>query len=275
MKTVSVTSPVKVITSGTAPTTANLLKGQFAYGTIGGKLRYYGNVTGSAIVELTAKEYTALTSGGITVSAAGEISITAAGVTETMLAAALATKINNVLQKNNTTTFTPTGDYNPATKKYVDDAMQVAMEVANGSKKAIVFDTKAQLDSWLAGTYTSPSGYVKADLQVGDDLYIIDQSSSDYWWDGTNIQQLDVKVDLTNYYTKTQADGAISTAVNGISKTLTAAASQKVSIAGTMSAVTATINAAAAVSGGGLMVTSGALEIDTANLQVTLAAVEI
>lgn len=27
-----------------------------------------------------------------------------------------------VLMLNNTTVFTPTGDYNPATKKYVDDA---------------------------------------------------------------------------------------------------------------------------------------------------------
>src|SRR6056297_2274659 len=27
----------------------------------------------------------------------------------------------NVLEKDNTTEFTPTGDYNPATKKYVDD----------------------------------------------------------------------------------------------------------------------------------------------------------
>lgn len=29
----------------------------------------------------------------------------------------------NFLKKNNTTAFTPTGDYNPSTKKYVDDAI--------------------------------------------------------------------------------------------------------------------------------------------------------
>ena len=29
----------------------------------------------------------------------------------------------NVLTRNNTQTFTPTGDYQPATKKYVDDAI--------------------------------------------------------------------------------------------------------------------------------------------------------
>lgn len=28
-----------------------------------------------------------------------------------------------ILMLNNTTAFTPTGDYNPATKKYVDDAL--------------------------------------------------------------------------------------------------------------------------------------------------------
>ena len=31
--------------------------------------------------------------------------------------------LSNYLAKNNTTSFTPTGDYNPATKKYVDDAI--------------------------------------------------------------------------------------------------------------------------------------------------------
>ena len=32
------------------------------------------------------------------------------------------TDINQILLKNNTNTYTPTGDYNPATKKYVDDS---------------------------------------------------------------------------------------------------------------------------------------------------------
>lgn len=37
---------------------------------------------------------------------------------------------NSVLSKTNTTSYTPTGDYNPATKKYVDDAIGGAL---NGS----------------------------------------------------------------------------------------------------------------------------------------------
>lgn len=36
-----------------------------------------------------------------------------------------------VLRKNNTTVFTPTGDYNPATKKYVDDAIAA---ITNGDE---------------------------------------------------------------------------------------------------------------------------------------------
>ena len=38
-------SPIKVITSGNVPSTDTLKKGEFAYGTIAGKLRYFGNVT--------------------------------------------------------------------------------------------------------------------------------------------------------------------------------------------------------------------------------------
>jgi hypothetical protein len=52
-KTLSLASPIKVITSGTVPTTTNLKKGEWAYGVIGGKNRVFGNPTGSAIVEFS------------------------------------------------------------------------------------------------------------------------------------------------------------------------------------------------------------------------------
>ena len=38
---------------------------------------------------------------------------------------------NNVLLKNNTLIYTPTGDYNPATKKYVDDSINAIIESIN------------------------------------------------------------------------------------------------------------------------------------------------
>ena len=35
--------------------------------------------------------------------------------------------MSNYLSKTNTTSYTPTSDYNPATKKYVDDAISSAI----------------------------------------------------------------------------------------------------------------------------------------------------
>ena len=44
----------------------------------------------------------------------------------------------NVLTRNNTQTFTPTGDYQPATKKYVDDAIKTAIEKYNTEAMALL-----------------------------------------------------------------------------------------------------------------------------------------
>lgn len=43
-----------------------------------------------------------------------------------------ASDMSNYLSKNNTNVYTPSGDYNPATKKYVDDAIQNAITSALG-----------------------------------------------------------------------------------------------------------------------------------------------
>lgn len=44
----------------------------------------------------------------------------------------------NVLTRNNTQTFTPTADYQPATKKYVDDAIKAAIEKYNTEAMALL-----------------------------------------------------------------------------------------------------------------------------------------
>ena len=44
----------------------------------------------------------------------------------------------NVLTRNNTQAFTPTGDYQPATKKYVDDAIKTAIEKYNTEAMALL-----------------------------------------------------------------------------------------------------------------------------------------
>ncbi|MDR2680349.1 MAG: hypothetical protein LBC47_06020 [Tannerella sp.] len=261
-KNLLIDSPINIITGGTVPTTTTLKKGELAYGTIGGKVRYFGNATGSAIIELTPKEYTALANGGITINANGEISVATGSVTEAMLAAALATKINNVLAKDNTAAFTPTGDYNPATKKYVDDKVSALGTLLT-----------------LKGTKTATSALPSTGNKTGD-VWLVGASGAadmeEWVWDGTDWEKLGTTttVDLSGYYTSSQTDSAISTAISN-NQSLTAATGQSVSIGGTRTAATATINAAAAVSGGGLKVTSGALELDTDNITVTLVTNEI
>ena len=45
---------------------------------------------------------------------------------------------NDVLTKTNTAAFTPTGDYQPATKKYVDDTIKAAIEKYNTEAMALL-----------------------------------------------------------------------------------------------------------------------------------------
>jgi hypothetical protein len=50
--TLYISSNLKALTSGAAPTTTNLLKGEFAIGLVGSKYAVYANYTGSAIVKV-------------------------------------------------------------------------------------------------------------------------------------------------------------------------------------------------------------------------------
>jgi hypothetical protein len=250
MKTIQFESPIKVIKNGMVPTTSNLAKGELAFGVISGKVRHFVNITGSAIVELTAKEYTALVGGGITINEAGEISITSGGVTKAMLATELAAKI---LLKDNTTAFTPTADYNPATKKYVDDKI-------SGLGSLLT----------LKGTKTTTANLPSTGNNTGD-VWLVGPTAinemEEWVWNGTAWEKLGTTttVDLSGYYTKTEAD----------SQTFTAAANQPVSVGGTRSAVTTSITNNAVTSGGGLKVNSGKLELDTDNIQIVLVTPEI
>ena len=82
-----------------------------------------------------------------------------------------------------------------------------ALAIARGANRARVFDTSIEMQTWLSDPAHT------ALLQVGDNLYIKALNSPDYWWDGTQAQELETqKVDLTNYYNKTETDEAISAA---------------------------------------------------------------
>lgn len=74
-----------------------------------------------------------------------------------------------------------------------------ALSIAQGITFAIVFDTEAALNTWLADSSHT------ANLKIGTNFYIRATDVPDYWWDGTTKQILETKkVDLTDYVKKTQ-----------------------------------------------------------------------
>lgn len=79
-----------------------------------------------------------------------------------------------------------------------------AEAIAKGRATGYVFDTVSDLDLWLQ----DESNVSK--LVLGDNFYIREVDVPDYWWDGTEKQQLETqKVDLSEYYTKKETDGAL------------------------------------------------------------------
>lgn len=57
--------------------------------------------------------------------------------------------------------------------------------IAGGASIAKVFDTKEELDEWLA----NPENPKK--LAIGQNIYIIATGTPDYWWDGNSLQELE------------------------------------------------------------------------------------
>jgi hypothetical protein len=85
---------------------------------------------------------------------------------------------------------------------FLQGKIDEAKAIAEGKSRAIVFATEANLDGWLATppTFTRLDGKTKADLKIGDNLYIEELDKPDYWWNGTNKVKLETeKVDLTDY----------------------------------------------------------------------------
>lgn len=89
----------------------------------------------------------------------------------------------------------------------VSDTADEALTVARGRNRALCFFTKQELDSWLNGEFQREDGKTKADLQVGDNLYIVEVGVPDYWWDGEQVRPLETqKVDLSEYAEKEYVD---------------------------------------------------------------------
>ena len=88
---------------------------------------------------------------------------------------------DNVLTKTNTTSYTPTNDYNPSTKKYVDDA------VANiNIPMYTITTTKSFMDGYInfeTDVINKMTEIVNKNLDTGFELYIVDMYGRTFRFD--------------------------------------------------------------------------------------------
>lgn len=97
------------------------------------------------------------------------------------------------------------------------DELKVVELIAKGRSTGYVFNTEADMNTWLSDSENS------SQLHLGDNLYIRELDVPDYWWDGTTAQPLETqKVDLSEYYTKEQVDLLFGVAMVDNSKFTTA-----------------------------------------------------
>ena len=114
---------------------------------------------------------------------------------------ALKADLNN---KQNVLTFdsAPTADSNnPVTSQGIYAAIGEVIATATGKCKVVVFDTVAELDSWLASSNNTK------DLNTGDIFLVRAVNVPDYWWDKTTqTKQIleTTKVDLNSYALKSE-----------------------------------------------------------------------
>ena len=78
--------------------------------------------------------------------------------------------------------------------------------IARGRSSAKVFNTIEEMNLWISENIET--------LKVGDNLYIRDLEVSDFWWDGSQAQQLEAKaINLDDYYTKSEVDNRVPATV--------------------------------------------------------------
>lgn len=92
----------------------------------------------------------------------------------------------------------------------IEEVASKAETIAKGRTTGYVFDTLEDLDVWLQDEANISK------LVLGDNLYIRAIGVPDYWWDGSEKQQLETqKVDLTEYINDVQINGQ-SIVANGV-----------------------------------------------------------
>ena len=87
---------------------------------------------------------------------------------------------------------------------------------------------KSQITSAVnwKGTVATTSALPTSDRKVGD-MWHVDEKSAEYIWNGTAWEEVGSIVNLTGYYTKTETDGKISSAVSTAKTELNAAIALK------------------------------------------------
>lgn len=112
---------------------------------------------------------------------------------------------SNVLQLNNTTAFTPTANYNPATKKYVDDAV-AAVSGGGGSITGVAYTAS------LTPPLNPTSGQMWFNQETGQTFqYHVDADGTYFWLETGSGAFTDTQ------YTLNESD--VITVVNAATKT--------------------------------------------------------
>ena len=135
----------------------------------------------------------------------GDISFYISPIRFDQISSALSVKAGELVFKNGDAweKFTALDEYvDEILKGYATKAGLGTVEaIAKGRATGYVFDTVADLDLWLQDENNVSK------LVLGDNFYIREVDVPDYWWDGSQKQQLETqKVDLSEYYTKSEVD---------------------------------------------------------------------
>lgn len=113
-----------------------------------------------------------------------------------------------LINKNNSVLNASSTEY--PTSGLVKDELETVRAIAEGAHHAYVFADQAEMDTWLA----VPANV--ATLNIGDNLYILDIETSDYWWNGTDVSELEADaVNLANL----QPLSALLTAISALTPT--------------------------------------------------------
>lgn len=87
----------------------------------------------------------------------------------------------------------------------IDEKLDTLESIVKGRASGYVFDTLSDMYGWLDNNNNVTS------LKLGDNLYIRDTDVPDYWWDGTQVQELETqKVDLTEYAKKSELNNYVT-----------------------------------------------------------------